>query len=242
MRAALSHYSSRTVQARHRHEYTQLSFLLAGSMQEVLLGDEYELHGSGIGYKPAGSWHSDEWGEAGALIFSLKVTSDRAQALGLQRPPGWSRRADLTSVRSILRLCLRGETQAMRSEAAEDLLGVASLPAASRRPSRPPLWLEVVRQQIIDSPELVAIHMAARSAGVHRVHLSRMFVRFYGVPPSVFRRRVLTARAVASATRTTDSLAGIAQEAGFSDQSHMTRTLRLQTGFGPSTLRALLGG
>ena len=242
MRAALSHYPSRGVQPRHRHEYSQLSFLLAGSMQEELHGDEYQLHGSGIGYKPAGSWHSDVWGEAGTLIFSLKVTSDRAQSLGLQWPPGWSRRADLTSAPGILRLCLKGETQAVRCEAAEDLLGVTSLPAENRRPFRPPLWLEAARQQIIESPELLAINLAARSAGVHRVHLCRIFVRFYGVPPSVYRRRVLAARAVAGATRTNHPLASIAQEAGFSDQSHMNRTLRVQTGFGPSTLRALLGG
>ena len=211
-------------------------------MQEMLLGDEYQLLGSGIGFKPAQSWHSDVWGESGALIFSLKVTHDRAQSLGLRWSPGWSKQADLVSLPKILRLCLRGETQAIRSEAAEDLLAVTSLPAANRRRSRPPVWLESVRQQIIDSPELVAVDAAARSAGVHRVHLCRMFVRFYGVAPSVYRRRALAARAVEGATRTSDVLADIAQDAGFSDQSHMNRTLRAQTGFSTSTLRAMLGG
>ena len=242
MRAALSHYPSGAAQPRHRHEYSQLSFLLAGSMQEMLLGDEYQLLGSEIGYKPAESWHSDIWGESGALIFSLKLTRDRAQALGLRWSPGWSKRADLTLVPSILQSCLRGETQAIRSEAAEDLIGVTSLPAENRLRSRPPVWLEAAREQIIDSPEFVAVDAAARSAGVHRVHLCRMFVRFYGVAPSVYRRRALAARAVAGATRTSDVLADIAQDAGFSDQSHMNRTLRAQTGFSPSTLRAMLRG
>ena len=242
IRAALSHYPSGAAQPKHRHEYSQLSFLLAGSMQEMLLGDEYQLVGSGIGYKPAESWHSDVWGESGALIFSLKVTHDRAQSLGLRLSPGWSKQADLISIPKILRQCLKGETQAMRSEAAEDLIASTSLPAEIRRRSRPPVWLEAIRQQITDSPELVAIDVTARSAGVHRVHLYRMFVRFYGVAPSVYRRRALAARAVAGVTRTSDVLADIAQDAGFSDQSHMNRTLRAQTGFSPSTLRAMLGG
>jgi AraC-like DNA-binding protein len=241
IRATLSHYSAQAPQPRHRHEYSQLSFLLAGSMQEDLNGAEYHLHGSGIGFKPAESWHSDVWGESGALIFSLRMNCDRAEALGLQWSPGWSRRADLTSVRNLLRLCLYGETQAVRSEAAEDLVAVTSRPAENRRPSRPPAWLEAARQQIIDSPELLAIDQVARSTDVHRVHFCRMFVRFYGVAPSVYRRRVLAARAVAGASRTNDPLAGIAYDAGFSDQSHMNRTLRLQTGFSPSALRALLG-
>ena len=220
----------------------QLSFLLAGSMQEELHGDEYQLHSSAIGYKPAESWHSDMWGESGALIFSLKVAHDRAQALGLRWSPGWSKRADLALVPDILQLCLKGKTPAVRSEAAEDLLAVITLLAENRRRSRPPPWLEAARQQINDSPEHVAIDRAAHRAGVHRVHLFRMFMRFYGVAPSVYRRRVLAARAVTGATRTNEPLAGVAQDAGFSDQAHMNRTLRSQTGFSPSTLRALLGG
>jgi AraC-like DNA-binding protein len=240
VRAALSHYPSRSTQPRHRHDYAQVSFLLAGSMEECLRGTEYRLHGAGVGYKPPGSWHADAWGESGALIFSLKLTPDQAEARDAAWLPGWSMCAIASWMPSLLRTCLEGETEATRADAAEDVLATMSMRAPVRPSSRPPPWLEAVRQQVMEVPELLAIEEAARSAGVHRVHLCRLFARFYGAPPSVLRRRVLAARAIAGAARTTCTLAAVAQDAGFSDQPHMTRTVRAQAGFTPWALRALL--
>jgi AraC family transcriptional regulator len=248
IRVALTHYASRTAQARHRHPYAQVSFLLAGSLCEVLQGAEFPVHGAGIGYKPADSWHADEWGEAGALIFSVNLSPDCVHPADSQLAPGWSRPADRECIAGVVRACLRSVDEGSRSEAILDALAIASRPKPDRAgrawaplgPCRAPMWLERVREQILETPALIAMDEAARAGGVHRVHLSRAFARFYGMPPSVFRLRAAAARAIGRIATSGASLTGVAHDAGFSDHAHMTRTLRTQTGLGPAELRKML--
>lgn len=250
IRVALTHYALRTAQARHRHPYTQISFLLAGSLRESLQGADYPVHGAGIGYKPADSWHTDEWGGAGALIFSVNLSPESALPADSQLAPGWSRPADCDCIAGVVRACLRSADDESRSEAVIDALAIASRSMSDRAgrtcaplgPNRAPVWLERVREQILETPALIAMDEAARAGGVHRVHLSRAFARFFGMPPSVFRLRAAAARAIGRIASTGASLTGVAHDAGFSDHAHMTRTLRAQTGLGPAELRKMLAG
>jgi AraC-like DNA-binding protein len=250
IRAALTHYASRTAHARHRHSYAQISFLLAGSLCESHQGAEFPMHGTGIGYKPAGHWHSDEWGAVGTLIFSVNLSPDSAHLADSTLTPGWSRPADCDCIPGVVRACLRSADEESRNEAILDALAIASQPkleepgVACGLPglSRAPAWLERVREQMLETPALVAMEEAARAGGVHRVHLSRVFSRFYGMPPSVFRLRAAAARAIGAIAADGASLTRVAHDTGFSDHAHMTRTLRAQIGLGPAELRRLLSG
>ena len=76
---------------------------------------------------------------------------------------------------------------------------------------------------------------------MHRVHLSRSFAHHYGVPLSIYRHRLMVARAVEATVRSGETLAEVALSAGFADQSHMTRALQRGAGVTPRRLRRLLG-
>jgi AraC family transcriptional regulator len=67
-----------------------------------------------------------------------------------------------------------------------------------------------------------------------------VFRQFYGSPPSIYRRQVLVGRAVNALIRSSASFAQVAADAGFCDQSHLSRALRTHTGLTPAQLRSLM--
>lgn len=238
IRAALHHYRPSTAQAPHRHDYAQLSFLIAGSLRECTDGRPYELHERAMGFKPRGCVHDDMWGRHGVLIFSLALTGEEAEAVERDHPPGWSRLPRL-NLGALVRLCLAEPDAGLRQEALHDALALLA-PEREMIPEGAPLWLRRVREAIAEEPAGTEIAAAANAAGVHRAHLSRMFQRFYGAAPSVYRRRAMTARATDALVRSQEPISAIAVDAGFSDQPHMTRSIQAETGFAPAALRRLL--
>jgi AraC family transcriptional regulator len=106
---------------------------------------------------------------------------------------------------------------------------------------RAPPWLEeaknILREQFSDRPSLLNL---ARSVGVHPVHLTREFRRFYGctINGYVLQRRLDFACQEMLNSRA--SLSEIALAAGFFDQSHFTRTFKAQMGMSPNQYRATL--
>ncbi|WP_198659288.1 helix-turn-helix domain-containing protein [Nocardiopsis sp. FIRDI 009] len=84
----------------------------------------------------------------------------------------------------------------------------------------------------------ISLDDLARVAGVSRSHFTRLFRSSTGHPPHqyVLRQRLEHAR---RALVTTDTpIARIAQDCGFADQSHLTRTMRRHLGVTPRALRA----
>ena len=103
---------------------------------------------------------------------------------------------------------------------------------------REPAWLSVADAAVCErfrQPfDLAAL---ASQAGVHPTHLCRAFRRFRGHTIS---DAIIGARVQYVARRLTDSeepLADIAIEAGFTDQSHMSRIFKRITGYAPGEHR-----
>ncbi len=72
--------------------------------------------------------------------------------------------------------------------------------------------------------------------GVSRYQLFRAFKRAYGLTPEDFRRQLRVERARALLARS-ETLAAIAADAGFADQSHMTREFYRLLGLTPGAYR-----
>ncbi|MBV8149531.1 MAG: helix-turn-helix transcriptional regulator, partial [Candidatus Eremiobacteraeota bacterium] len=104
----------------------------------------------------------------------------------------------------------------------------------THEPSWLPLADAAVKENFRQPLELVSL---ATSIGVHPTHLCRTFRRFRGHTIS---DAMTGARVQYVARRLTDSdaaLAEIAAEAGFTDQSHMTRVFKRVTGCPPGAHR-----
>lgn len=76
--------------------------------------------------------------------------------------------------------------------------------------------------------------------GIHPVHLSRYFPKFFGCSLGEYIRKIKVEKALHLLSVPNKSLVDIALEAGFSDQSHLNRCFREKTGLTPLTYRKLL--
>jgi AraC family transcriptional regulator len=205
-------------------------------MSERLDGRDYDLTGASAGYKPAGSLHEDRWGKEGALVFTIHLPDDVAELAGSGRPPGWHSLSRPSRVAAVVRACFGGEDEVSR-EVLDDAVAVLTDCRATARKAPP--WIARGKEALTEDPSLT-IKQVAQSAGVDRSHFAREFERCYQVLPSLYRRRALAARTVAAIAHGNVPLGRIAHDAGFSDQAHMSRTLRSDTGLTPRQLRHLL--
>jgi AraC-like DNA-binding protein len=84
----------------------------------------------------------------------------------------------------------------------------------------------------------VPIRSLARTIGWSERHLIRKFLTYFGVRPKVLARRVRFNHAFdLLSARSADEISTIALDAGFSDQSHMTREFQTFCGVSPGVLR-----
>lgn len=110
--------------------------------------------------------------------------------------------------------------------------------ADSTSASRVPRWLVRVREQLDDEPSRHhTVQAIAVDAGVSPVRLSRAFRRTYGESLGAYQRRVRIRHACERLRDEETTLAVIALDAGFTDQSHFTRVFTRVIGITPAAFR-----
>ena len=100
-----------------------------------------------------------------------------------------------------------------------------------------PGWLRDTRQRIAGDLRNAPLPVLARLAGVHPVHLSRMFRRVFGTTITNVRQTLKLQRATQAIVCSSRTIAQIAADHGFADQGHLTRALRKAAGLTPGYLR-----
>lgn len=126
----------------------------------------------------------------------------------------------------------------------EDLLLALLAPIGrdAQRSTQVPRWLTAAAEAAGDlaADHETTISGIARAVGVHPVHFARMHRRHFGCTPGEAIRRHRVMRATALLGRGA-RLAEVALDAGFADQSHMTRAFRHEFGTTPARYRAAFG-
>ncbi len=230
----------------HSHEHIFLSLLLTGGYREWVDEREIVYRPLTVVFHPEHLEHRDEIEAPDSTFFAVEVSpallgARERRHVGLQSvrdlsggPAVWAMLRLLDAVRLQQRDAL--ECEDMVSEVLDDLIGKPS-PVAGR-----PRWLARVEDKLRASyREQVSLHQLATLAGVHPVHVSRVFRRHHGdsVRAFVHRLRVLHACRLITAD---EPLASAAAESGFCDQSHMTRVFLAITGMTPSSFRRTARG
>jgi AraC family transcriptional regulator len=99
----------------------------------------------------------------------------------------------------------------------------------------PPRWLVSAHDAALDRcTENLTLATLARDAGVHPTHFARAFRAAYHCSLGEFVRRARIERACEQLGRGDVSLARVANELGFYDQSHFARTFKRAVGITPS--------
>jgi AraC family transcriptional regulator len=230
--------------APHTHEHPAFTIVLAGAVDESVEGTGFRGDTFSVLYKPGGARHANHYStRARSLIVELLpssrvtlahwlqksdipvlVSSGLSCALGLAVLRHFrSRSLGLTSTCEQLALDVCGRWTAHSSGVKE----------AGRRMDD---VAEFIRGEALTPLRLAAVAMRF---GYHPVYLSRAFRRRHGMSIGEYVHRSRVAAVAEAVVRSDESLASIAQRAGFSDQSHFTRIFRRFTACPPAQLRRL---
>ncbi|NYF33557.1 AraC family transcriptional regulator [Sphingopyxis sp. JAI108] len=204
--------------ARHRHREPYATVVLAGGYEEA--GDAGRIavrEGEVLLHGPF-SAHRDRISAKRTAVLDLPLPFDDRD---------WPAHAQIADPDRIVRLAERDPVEAV----AALLDGLA--PVAAVEEDDLPDQLSVALRASA-SPR---IGEWAAAHGRSREHVSRRFETLYGVSPAAYRADCQTKRAWRMIVGGDDSLAGIAVEAGYADQAHMTRAVTRLTGMSPRRWR-----
>ena len=229
--------------ALHYHEHACLSVMLSGSLTEHIGGRAIECTTAGVLLKPAGEPHRDEL--AGSVQVIVETDERTSMKLGERN----SLFRDISYTRSLSASAIaRRISQELSSSDPFTPLAVegltlellASVLRAGKGPAlrtRPPAWLERVRERVALGDILPDVALLAADAEVHPAYLARMFRRAYGLSIGQYARQVRLEWVARQLAETGAPLSAIAFRAGFADQSHLTRAFRAQWGVTPRQYR-----
>ncbi len=104
--------------------------------------------------------------------------------------------------------------------------------------TRPPIWLQTIRAALHEDHAMAwSLEKLADLVDVHPAHLGRTFRRYTGIGIGDELRRIRVEQACRLIEGTDLSFAAVAVDCGFSDQSHLARSVRRVLGVTPTAIR-----
>ena len=232
-----SHYEPQQRLPLHAHENAHFCFVARGSYTELLEGRCIQRRAGDLMFYPAGQPHAENHRDQNRH-FLIELTP-RLISDPISAPQEIRGRTARTIVSRLYREF--AEPDDVSALAAEALLlellaamGRQTIPRASGAP-----WLRRVEEALRTRfAEPIGLHEAAAVAGVHPVHVARVFRRHHGCSIGEFVRRARIDAARSELADGNSPIAEIALRLGFADQSHFHRTFKNITGLTPSEFRA----
>lgn len=231
----------------HYHENAYFTFILQG---HVLEGNKKEMYHCGPGsllfhhwqeahynIKPPGftrgfhielenGWFSQHGFHTAALQGSISISDPEAKLL-LYRIFRETKIMDDVSALSVKSLLLQVLSQLLREQ--------------EKEPGSEPAWVSRLKELMHDEfDKSHGLEDLSKILGIHPVHLSRYFPRYFHCGLGEYTRKLRVARSLALLPDRRMSLTETAFECGFADQSHFTRCFKERMGMTPLAYKKLL--
>ncbi|MBN8233275.1 helix-turn-helix transcriptional regulator [Corallococcus macrosporus] len=244
-----STYAPGVLLSSHRHLHAGFRLTLEGGFTDVVEGRARECAARSVAFQAPGLEHAQHMRDVRTRTFNIDFSEASWRSRGALAA-GLDPRVDLASVR-VAALGARVYQEFRRADdvaalAIEglslELLAEAVRASAPVKGSAPAPWLVRVRE-LLDAvrgppPTLAAL---AREAGVSPLRLGRAFRQAYRCSPAEYLRRSRLERAGRALRETARPLGDIALDAGYCDQSHLTREFRRHLHLTPAEYRRLAG-
>lgn len=233
----------------HRHENPYLTMVLAGDLKEKGKGETHTLLSGNMLFHHAEEAHCNYCSDI-----------QKSRGAHLEFTPEWLKRLDLNPFQAkfpelvrnpqvgthFYSILLELRINDLNSSASIEWAGLeiyAQLESSSekRTSSTAPGWVFQLEELLWDSngvpPSIATI---SKILGIHPVHLSRSFSRFFPMGFGQYCREIRLLRTAMDIHSKKFSMAEIAYRNHFSDQSHMIAAVKRRFGKTPSAhLRAL---
>jgi len=231
----------------HSHEKPILTLLLAGHARESVGSLDAVPGPLDVGLKPDGIRHTDHFWLQGVRALRIELCSPLVAQIANQSQTlmRWRWLSGSNAVRPLLHaadILLGGEPRGgLIEDAVYESLAALTVNKPSRSAAQAPLWLVRSRQHLeaTYSNGIRLSHLASE-AGVHPVYYARQFRRFFGCSVGEYAGWLQLRAAASLLSDSRVSLAHAANEAGYADQSHLTRTFAGRFGITPGRFRRLI--
>ena len=229
--------------SKHRHPTSCLHCVLAGEYDEETSGHRVSVGPGQSLFKPAGLLHWNRIGDQGSRAVRIEFQPEKLDAFEVSYPTSLMStenpmtyelaRRMLFEIRGsdpVAPMVVEGLCLEILSLLLRDSLRVESRNANDRVSE----CAEFIRSKFRDSFTLSDI---SESLGVNRTQLAREFRRVHNCTMGDYLRQVRVGHVMEQLEATDRALAEIALSAGFSDQSHCTRTFKRLVGVTPAAWR-----
>ena len=239
------YYASASI-PRHSHVNGYFCFVRQGSYTEYYGAKTRACGPMTFAFHPPGEIHSEKFDNVEARSFNIEFTADwlnqmREQSVRLDGPVHFQG-GPLTTL--ACKLYREFRTMDSLSPLAIQGLILEIIAETSRRQqdkrnTKAPAWLakvrEILHEHFADRMELSDI---AAIVDVHPVHMATVFRQHHRCTIGDYLRQLRLAYACRELAHSNRPLAEIAIAAGFTDQSHFSRTIKNALGATPSEYRA----
>lgn len=239
-----THYRGGLTVPPHVHALPYFGFLLGGSYHEHLGRQSVSFAPLSFVFHPCREVRYGQLGGDGARLFHVEIAAHLIEPLGDEGAlPDCSIDCHAGPLVSLSQRLYR---EFRLADAASDLTieGISLeiigtlLRSRTRADSARAVWLERARDRLhADLAATLTVQSLAAEVGVSPVRLARAFHRVFGESLGTYHRRLRVRRACERLRDGDATLAEVALETGFADQSHFTRVFRRLTGTTPAAYR-----
>src|SRR5260221_214604 len=237
---SLTRYEAGTSIPWHVHDETDVTFVMNGGYRERLSGVTRDCGVRTALVHPAGERHADEFTRP-AVCLNVQPDAVWLRAVagpgaGIDAPTMLASAGASQIARRLGReLHRRDDFSPMVIEG----LMLELFAETARQPDERhvPAWLRSVRQTVVARiQERLSLASLAAAACIHPTHLARAFRQHYGCTIGELQRELRVEYAM-QRMAAGDTPGAVAADAGFADQSHLTRTFRTLARSTPAALR-----
>jgi AraC family transcriptional regulator len=231
---------------KHSHDHALFSLVIQGAYTGTYGVKTCLCEPSTLLFHPADGPHAEHFHNSGGRLFIIEIEpwwldQVREHTVVIDRSSDFNG-GDLAMLSMKLYKEFLGIEDSISPLVVEGLI-LAIIGEASRRVAvphsvQPPRWLMQAKDLLHDRfAEPLTLADIAQNVGVHPVHLAQVFHRYYNCTVGAYVRQLRLEFARHELATSETPLCQIALSAGFSDQSHFTRTFKRYMGVPPAEYR-----